>query len=873
MSAGGQEKLILESNEDEFNGDQEKLVPYPNLVPPPPPPGGPPTASEKQLFEPGTSDDTLAEIFTVDAGEMHLYGRREDYYNTDAPALSSRGRIMGVIRFVWGYFFTQAILLGIAIALGVVFKVSYLIARSNQKEEFDAATVIWVSSLPIIMIVFAMLVEDGIGMLLDTIKHSPFDEVNSLNRNIRYKFIYLITGGERPTMLDLRASIVAILSAVFVRPAPLNKCDPLVVPPDWIVLVSETVFYITFLIIPLVYTILFVHDKTMEYRFFSYTQALQSICVFVALVVVATKSLMNLTLLMWPRAARTFALVTGRKFAEYIMSPYIEDITKRPIVALNKSAESKKVCPIETTDIKRKSLQEWEDEVWRTQDVGSHNDEKQALADLMDVASKSHYNPVFNPRSIGALGSPTDVFWRKCCSKIKLIRFVCSHCCENTRWDDSPGEDKKGGCNRCWNRLDSKAYVLMAFLCYTVLLVLTFSSISTMGVNQVFMGLTVLCLGAALQAMCPALLGRAFYAILFIQVFFFLNMTSLASKSDATSRMSIENTPSWVTNSSSQTGWPSPAEKKLPICDLSFSNRQVSVLDLGILINSVYSLDRGEERVKRAFAGGPLADGVLSKKRIQGKGSDASQITWTRWDFNATKTSVYAIRGTSTALDVMQDTTIWSFVASLQMFTFTLPLQVQQELNNVVSNEDFRINAYEELVAEVETFTKDHPTGEWTTILTGHSLGGFYANLVAGLTHTPSFTFSAPGLKMVSKEIGIKDVQADLYSYVINIVPEYDPVPGTDKQVGTRVDIPCTMELTSISSIGNCHSDLRTLAMLVMACPDNTMPNRRWEIVTDNLGTDLPRVWYLGNPEKEDGQHEDIVKYPDSWGSRPKKID
>ena len=173
MSAGGQEKLILESNEDEFNGDQEKLVPYPNLVPPPPPPGGPPTASEKQLFEPGTSDDTLAEIFTVDAGEMHLYGRREDYYNTDAPALSSRGRIMGVIRFAWGYFFTQAILLGIAIALGVVFKVSYLIARSNQKEEFDAATVIWVSSLPIIMIVFAMLVEDGIGMLLDTSNIHP----------------------------------------------------------------------------------------------------------------------------------------------------------------------------------------------------------------------------------------------------------------------------------------------------------------------------------------------------------------------------------------------------------------------------------------------------------------------------------------------------------------------------------------------------------------------------------------------------------------------------------------------------------------------------------------------------------------------------
>jgi len=849
MSTGGQEKLILQSDDDESNGNPEKLVP-------PPPPGRPPTDSEKHLEE------------------MRLYDRRDDYYNTDAPALSCRGRIIGVVRFVWGYFFTQAILLGIAIALGVVFKVSYLIARSNQKEEFDAAAVVWISSLPIIMIVFAMLVEDGIGVLLDTIKHSPFDEVNSLNRNVRYKFIYLITGGERPMLLDLRASIVAIISAVFVRPAPLNKCEPLVVPPDWIVLVSETMFYITFLIVPLVYTILFIHDDTMEYRFFSYTQALQSICVFVAMVVVATKSLLNLTILMWPRAARTFALVTGRKFAEYIMSPYIEDITKRPIVALNKSAWNRKVSPIETIDTNRKSLQEWEDEVWRTQDVGSHNDERQALADLIDVASKSHYNPAFNPRSIGALGSPTDVFWRKCCSKIKPIRFICSHCCENTRWwSYAPDEDEKDGCNRCWSRFDLKSYILMAFLCYTVLLVLTFSDTSTMAVNQAFMGLTVLCLGAALQAMCPALLGRVFYAILLIQVFFFLNMTSLASKSDATSRMSLENTPSWVTNSSSQRGWPSPSDKKLPICDLSFSNRQVSVLDLGILINSVYSVDRGEERVKRAFAGGPLADGVLSKKRVQGKGSDASQITWTRWDFNATKTSIYAIQGTSTPLDIMQDTTLWGFVASLQMFTFTLPLQVQQELNNFVTNEDFRINPHEELLAEVEAFTKDHPRGEWTTVLTGHSLGGSYANLVAGLTQTPSFTFSAPGLKMISKEIGIKDVQTDLYSYVINVVPEYDPVPVTDKQVGTRVDIPCTKELTSIASIGSCHSDLRTLAMLVMACPDYTMPNRRWQIVTDNLGTDLPRMWYLGSPEKEDGQHEDIVQYPIGWGSRPKKID
>ena len=249
---------------------QEKIIseePFGGQSPKPPP--RPPREERDTVLDLAEEQfDKLKDGFTVDAEEQRLYDRRKAYYAVDAPALSCRGRILGVIRMLWGYFFAQATLLGFAIAIVVVFKVSYLIARSNQKGNFDSATVAWVVFLPFIMITFAMLIEDGITVVLDTLKHSPFDELNSLNKNIRQKFIYLVVGGERPILLEFRAALVAITTALLVRPVHRLKTEPLIIPPDWIVLVSEAVFYISFFIIPIIYTFVFVQIGTLEYRFF-----------------------------------------------------------------------------------------------------------------------------------------------------------------------------------------------------------------------------------------------------------------------------------------------------------------------------------------------------------------------------------------------------------------------------------------------------------------------------------------------------------------------------------------------------------------------------------------------------------------------------
>ena len=163
-------------------------------------------------------------------------------------------------------------------------------------------------------------------------------------------------------------------------------------------------------------------------------------------------------------------------------------------------------------------------------------------------------------------------------------------------------------------------------------------------------------------------------------------------------------------------------------------------------------------------------------------------------------------------------------------------------------------------------FLATHPKTEYTTIIAGHSLGGAYANILAALLEIPSVTFSPPGLEYVSRSVGIDSKQLSLArSYVLSILPEHDLVTKVDVQIGTRVDIPCTAldgGSGSAASTAQCHTPMRTLTTLIMACPDIHV-NRRWSLKEKFYGKNLEdrEVWYLGGPEKE----KDSVAWPNGW--------
>lgn len=101
-----------------------------------------------------------------------------------------------------------------------------------------------------------------------------------------------------------------------------------------------------------------------------------------------------------------------------------------------------------------------------------------------------------------------------------------------------------------------------------------------------------------------------------------------------------------------------------------------------------------------------------------------------------------------------------------------------------------------------------------------------------GKIHT--FTLSPPGLFYGIKKFGIES-EEDLYPYVTSIVPDLDIVPTADYQIGNVQNVPCTADVDSFVDYGKCHSAMRTLALLIDACPDYTHPGREWSFWSEKI--------------------------------------
>jgi hypothetical protein len=267
----------------------------------------------------------------------------------------------------------------------------------------------------------------------------------------------------------------------------------------------------------------------------------------------------------------------------------------------------------------------------------------------------------------------------------------------------------------------------------------------------------------------------------------------------------------------------------------------MGVLDAAFLANSVYLEDGGAAAAEEVFAGGVLHDGVLT--RLQNQGENRSLIRWSRWDFEGVNLTAFVVRGTSNSFDALQDISYYSIASSLKVVLAPLlpiapllPVEFVQELIANMTNPSFAPTEYRELLAELKTVRdgqrrraahQGEPGGE--TMIIGHSLGGAYASIVGSLAEVPTFLLSPPGLYYGVKKFGIRNTE-QLYGSISSVIPDNDPVPKADVQVGSVQNIPCTAELTGIGSSIMCHSVSRTLAMLAMACPDTAHPGRVWSI-------------------------------------------
>lgn len=180
--------------------------------------------------------------------------------------------------------------------------------------------------------------------------------------------------------------------------------------------------------------------------------------------------------------------------------------------------------------------------------------------------------------------------------------------------------------------------------------------------------------------------------------------------------------------------------------------------------------------------------------------SGAADDDWTTFFEYASPdnaTSVFSIRGTHNAVDALNDIILWTPAVVTQVFSLlgpdTVP-SVQVAVGSLISFFEGR-HAYEfffeELLEYVRRRQREDPGREY--FVTGHSLGGGLAKLVAAKSGLRAVTFMAPGLSMTSHVV-YRNFSGDILrgTEVLTLQPQYDIVSRLDMQTGLVVPIGCT---------------------------------------------------------------------------------
>lgn len=112
----------------------------------------------------------------------------------------------------------------------------------------------------------------------------------------------------------------------------------------------------------------------------------------------------------------------------------------------------------------------------------------------------------------------------------------------------------------------------------------------------------------------------------------------------------------------------------------------------------------------------------------------------------------------------------------------------------------------------VERYIAQHVDPNDKVVLTGHSLGGVVAQIVASRKRLDALAFSSPGIGLIYKKFDIPLYSID--AYTANVVASNDYIPNIDKSSGNVQHIQCEHTRAQI-----CHSiELHTIRMWSM-CP------------------------------------------------------
>jgi len=189
-------------------------------------------------------------------------------------------------------------------------------------------------------------------------------------------------------------------------------------------------------------------------------------------------------------------------------------------------------------------------------------------------------------------------------------------------------------------------------------------------------------------------------------------------------------------------------------------------------------------------------------------------------------THVFAIKGTSTTDDAFADTSLFASVQVMQWLNNALPtlsvvpLHVTQTLLAGIDaplspNED---NLQLEQLDDLHQRIQNAIQSDEYVVITGHSLGGGIAQVLASRLEVPAVVFSAPGIVYSAArfDISLETAERD----IVVVMPDGDLVPRVDRQAGQVQRIACRTKDGSQGSPASCHSLQRTTCELLRVCGD-----------------------------------------------------